>query len=214
MRRLLQPPRLRPAEEGDIERHATWFELFFDLVFALAITQLSHMVQQDASLTGMVRFVGLFVPVWWSWVIYTFYADRFDTDDVIYRFMVMLGMLGITAVATTLPRAFSTDAAAFVGCYLLVRVIPFLLYVRAARYVPLARRLASGYGTGSLLAALCWLGALFLAGTPRLLLWGCAVLIELATPLVLRRNVEQTPLSASHIVERFGAFTIIVLGEL
>jgi|SRR5581483_3523663 len=209
---LFSPPRLRSAEE-ERDRRVTWFELFFDLVFVLAVAALSRNLQHDHSAAGFVGFAGLAVPVWWSWVIYIFYADRFDTDDVVYRLAVMVGMLFVAGMAASLRTALHGGADAFVGCYLVVRAVPALLYLRAARYVPLARRLARNFGSGSLAAACLWLSSLAVSPPLRYLFWAGAVAIELALPLIVRRTVAATPMHVSHLGERFGLFTIIVLGE-
>ena len=82
--RWLQPPRLRTlAEEG--ERHASWLELFFDLVFVVAITELSHYLVTDHSAGGFLRFAALFVPVYVAWQGYTAYASRSARSSVSKR---------------------------------------------------------------------------------------------------------------------------------
>jgi low temperature requirement protein LtrA len=213
---LTKPPRLRTVSEHGTARHATWFELFFDLVFVLAIAQLAIYLEEHLTPAGFLGFAGLAVPVWWSWVVYTFYADRFDTDDVGYRLLVLLGMLSMAAMAVTIPDALGDGGAAFVAARLAVRAVPLVLYLRAGRYVPLARRLARIYGTGSGVAAVFWLASLALAPPGRFALWAVAVAVETLLPLATRRarqDVAEARLHADHIAERFGLLTIIVLGE-
>jgi hypothetical protein len=77
--RLLAPPRLRTLDDPDEERRATWLERFCALVFVVAVAQLSSALSADRSLEGFLIMCGLFVPVWWAWVGFTFYADRFET---------------------------------------------------------------------------------------------------------------------------------------
>ncbi|MEM1280946.1 MAG: low temperature requirement protein A, partial [Cyanobacteria bacterium P01_H01_bin.152] len=86
------PLRLYVGEGSDPSRHATWLELFFDLVFVLAIAQLSHLLHSDPSWVGIVGFAALFVPVWWLWIDFSYYADQFDVDRGPYR-LVMLGIM-------------------------------------------------------------------------------------------------------------------------
>ena len=112
--RLLEPPRLRTATaERDKERHATWLELFLDLVFVVAIAELGRSLAHDVTAHGFLRYLGLFVPIWWAWAGFTFYATRFDTDDLVYRVMTLLGMFGVAVLATTVPRAFAGHGNAF-----------------------------------------------------------------------------------------------------
>ena len=75
-------------------RHATWLELFYDLVFVVVIFQLAHYLEEDFTLNGFLGFLALFVPVWWSWTGAVFYATRFDTDDLGHRILVLLQMVG------------------------------------------------------------------------------------------------------------------------
>jgi low temperature requirement protein LtrA len=77
--RLLDPPRIRTLDAEEDVRRATWLELFFDLVFVVAVAQLANALSDDMTLEGFLIFGGLFIPVWWAWTGYTFYADRFDT---------------------------------------------------------------------------------------------------------------------------------------
>jgi hypothetical protein len=95
------PPRPRTTHESG-ERRATWLELFFDLVFVVAITQLSHELVVDHSTAGFLRFAALFVPVFVAWQGYTFYSTRFDTDDLALRVAYFAAMLAIAAMAVVI----------------------------------------------------------------------------------------------------------------
>ena len=95
----LVPPRLLTTEEAAGHRHATWLELFFDLVFVVAITQLSHVLVLHHSTAGFLRFAGLFVPVYVAWQGYMAYATRFDTDDLGFRGAYFAAMLAVAAMA-------------------------------------------------------------------------------------------------------------------
>ncbi len=100
----LEPPRLRTTSDPKEERHATWFELFFDLVFVAAVSQLGAALARDPSGAVFARFAALFVVIFWAWILYTLYANRFDTDDLIFRLGKSGGMLAIAAIAVNLPR--------------------------------------------------------------------------------------------------------------
>lgn len=206
--------RLRPLDSGERERHASWLELFFDLVFVLAVAQIAHVLNEHSDFAGTLKFLALFIPVWWSWVGFTFYADRFETDEAIYRILTFAAMLAVAALAVNLENAFSAAGdAPFVFCYVLVRVVLIALYIRAAYHVPLARAFCLQYVYGFSFAAGLWLISL-LAPTPiRYWIWAAALAVELLTPFLNIRNTKTTPFDQSHIPERFGLFTIIVLGE-
>jgi low temperature requirement protein LtrA len=212
--RLLRPPRLRALEEAGRERHATWTELFFDLVFVVAIAELAHLLHGDPSPGGFLRFGALFVPCWWAWVLFTFYSDRFDTDDIVHRLSMLGGMLAVVALAVNLHDAFSGGWTGFVLSYLLVRSIVLALYLRAARHVPAARAnltlLLFSYFVGGGL----WLLSLVVPPPLRYVVWAVGMTIEVTMPIVgMKLFARGAAVSASHLPERFGLFTIIVLGE-
>lgn len=206
--------RLRPLDSNERERHASWLELFFDLVFVLAVAQVAHVLNEHSDFAGTLKFLALFVPVWWSWVGFTFYADRFETDEAIYRVLTFTAMLAVAALSLNLETAFSAAGdAPFIFCYVLVRVVLIALYVRAAYHVPLARALCLQYIYGFGFAVLLWLASL-LAPTPvRYWIWAAAMILELVAPFLNIKKTQTTPFDQSHIPERFGLFTIIVLGE-
>jgi hypothetical protein len=96
---LIRPPRLQRSEtDAGKQRTATWLELFFDLAFILVVGELAVGLRDDLTLHGVLVFAGLFTSVWWAWAGFTFYANRFDTDDVVYRLAKLAAMLAITAI--------------------------------------------------------------------------------------------------------------------
>jgi low temperature requirement protein LtrA len=213
MSRLSSPPRLRTGAHAEEERHASWLELFFDLVFVIAITELGEGLSHDVSLDGFLVFLGLFVPVWWSWIGYTFYADRFESEGVPYRLAVFGGMLAVAALAVNVADVFHGHSTGFAVSYIAGRVIVIALYERARRLVPEAREICAFYATGFTIGALIWLASLATPPPLRYLLWGVGLVVELATPLVARRLIDRIPVHATHIPERFALFTMIVFGE-
>lgn len=210
---VLSRPRLRPLENTNEERHASWLELFFDLVFVLAVAQVAHHLSEHVSWSGFAHFAALFVPVWWAWVGYTFYADRFESDETVFRLFIFAGMLGITALAVNTHGAFGDAGRAFTLSYVFLRVVLIALYVRAAIYVPLARDLCVRYIAGFSIGAALWLVSAFVAPPARYWLWAAGLAFEIGAPILSWKVARRTPYDASHIPERFGLFTIIVLGE-
>jgi low temperature requirement protein LtrA len=212
---LLRPPKLRTGDglEQD-ERHATWTELFFDLVFVAAIAELGRVLFGDASLEGILRMAGLFVPVWWIWIGYTLYADRFDSDDAVFRGLMFAGMLGSGALAINVHFAAAGSSEGFAISYVCVRVVLIALYDRARRHVPEARTLVVRYMRGFSVAAALWLVSLAFQGTARYAIWAVAMAIDIGTPVTTPPRVFRAlPVHQSHLPERFGLFILIVLGE-
>ena len=136
-----QPPQLRIGEDGVTERRATWLELFFDLVFVVAIAQLAHKLNEEISLSGFFGFVALFIPVWWSWVGAAFYANRFDTDDLGHRLLTSVQMLAVAALAVNIHHGLGDSSAGFALSYAAVRFVLVVEYLRAGKHAVAARSL-------------------------------------------------------------------------
>lgn len=205
-------PRLHAAPAAE-ERHATWLELFFDLVFVFAVAELGHLLYQDLTLSGFMHFALLFLPVWWVWTWFAYYADQFDTDSLTDRLTMVVAMFGTIVFALTIHNTFHGQSAAFALAYIGLRLLLIGLYIRAARHIPEARdlctRLVSGFSVGVVL----WSVSISVPEPIRFILWGAALLIELATPPLSYITARHVPAQDSHMPERYGLFTIIVLGE-
>jgi low temperature requirement protein LtrA len=209
---FLRPPRLRTVESE--HRHASWLELFFDLVFVVAVAQVANGLADDQSALGFARFGATFLPVAWAWMGFTFYANRFDTDDLLFRAMMVAGMLAVAAMAVNAAKATTSTSAGFALSYVAVRAVLILLYVRAYLSVEEAgRQAAARFVIGFTVGALIWAASALVPEPARFWLWGAGLAVELATPPGIWRLLGPSPIHAEHIEERFGLFTIIVLGE-
>lgn len=213
MTNFLQPPRLRIGDESEEERRATWLELFYDLVFVVAVSQLAHNLTADISFSGWVGFVVLFIPIWWSWIGTTYYANRFDSDDTIRRLLVGLHMLTAAAMAINIHHGLGESSPGFAISYALGRVVLIVEYIRAGMHIPTARPLTTRYAIGFAIAAFLWLISAFIPVPWRFVLWGLGIIIDFSTPLTARQFQLKLLPHASHLPERFGLFTMIVLGE-
>lgn len=212
--RNLNRPRLRTLGPDDSERHASWLELFFDLVFVLAVAQVARILAAHSDADGFLKYVALFVPVWWAWIGFSFYADRFETEEAAYRVLMFAGMLGVIGLSLTLGGAFTaTGDVPFIICYVLVRMILVTLYVRAAYYVPLARPYCNQFIFGLSLSAVALLLSLLVEPPLRYAIWAASLALEFVTPFINITATRLIPIDRSHVPERLGLFTIIVLGE-
>jgi low temperature requirement protein LtrA len=210
----LQPPRLRIGEENEAEpRHATWLELFYDLVFVVAVSQLAHNLSKDVSITGFLGFVMLFVPVWWAWIGTTFYANRFDSDTIGRRLLMGIQMLAIAALAVNVHHGLDSSSVGFALSYAAARAVLVVEYLWTGWHILKVRKLTNYYAVGFAIAATLWLISAFVPIPFRFILWGIGLAVDFATPLTAQRLQLQLPLHLEHLPERFGLFTIIVLGE-
>jgi len=208
----IAPPRLQTMGDGG-HRTATWLELFYDLAFVVAIAILGERLIDDTTWAGLWSFLGYFALLWWLWASHTFYADRYDTDDLVYRLWAAAQMVAVLVMAASLAHGPSESTTVFAAGYAGARLVLLALYWRVYRHVSETRPLVSGYLIGFGAAAVVWLASVFVPDPARFAVWGVALAIDLATPWVVRRQQATVPLDESHLPERFGLFVILVLGE-
>lgn len=213
MDRQQSPLRLYLSSEEDRDRHATWLELFFDLVFVFAIAQLAHLLHGDPTWGGIVRFAALFVPVWWLWIDFSYYADQFDVDRGPYRLFMLGVMFGLVVMALTIHEALRGGSAEFASIYTALRLAIIFLYVQAWRFVPQSRELTARYTISFAIAFLLWLASIGAPEPTRFWLWAIALFIEISNGPITYLTIRSVPTQKSHMDERFGLFVIIVLGE-
>jgi low temperature requirement protein LtrA len=218
--RFVRPQVLRnlTPEQRSEERTSTPLELFFDLCFVVAVAALARGLHDEPNLGGALRFLGLFVPVWWSWMIFTWYATAFDNDDVPYRVTLLAAMLSMLGLAASVGEVgVEPDAAvSFVLAYVSMRLLMTGLFLRARRHVPASLRpFVSTYAAGNALGAAVWLSSLLVPEPGRYAVWAAGLFVELLGPILAVRTLSNPRVSfhPRHIAERYGLFTIIVLGE-
>ncbi len=208
----LRPPRLRTKDQEE-HRTASWLELFYDLVFVVAVAGLGHRLLVDPSWKGGLAFAGFFVPLWWAWAGYTFYADRYDTDDLAQRNLAGAQIVTVAFMAASVGGEETDSTFAFAVAFIAARSILVLMYVRARRHVPETRELVTGYIVGMCAAIAVWAISLLVPKEPRIVLWAIGLTIDFANIYRLRKIQAKVPLDVFHLPERFGLFTILVLGE-
>jgi low temperature requirement protein LtrA len=210
---LIQPIRLRTADGAEVGRKVTWLELFFDLAFVAAVAEVGSPLTADYSVAGLLRYALLFFLIWWAWLGHALYATRFDTDDLVQRLLTLAQIFGVAVMAVNADDALdSRSSAGFAAAYAALRVILVLQYLRARR-VARARAFATRSAIGVGAAAALWLLSSVTPVPLRFWMWGVALAIDLATPLVTAAYTTQVPPDTNHLPERFGLFTIIVIGE-
>lgn len=195
------------------ERRATWLELFFDIVFVAAVAEVAGSLGEHYDWAGLVRFGFLFLLIWWAWIGHTLFATRFDSDDPAQRLLTVGQMFAVAVMAVnTQADLTSREAAGFAAAYAAMRILLAVQYLRIAR-LPGPRGLGLRYGAGIGLGASLWLVSSAVPPPGRFVLWGVALALDLLTPLVAGSVVRHQPPDASHLPERFGLFTLIMLGE-
>lgn len=216
MKRSLFAPPILHLSEGENTRRVTWLELFFDVVYVAAIIELGYVLTDNVTPQGFLNFVLLFIPIWWSWVGTTLYSNRFDSDDIIHRLLTFAQIFVVTSLAINVYDGTGETFTGFALSYAVIRFILVLMYLRARYFIPQARALTERYIIGFGTAAVLWVIAAFLPAPFRWIVVALALGIDFYTALSSRAQVLQKmlPPSPHHLPERFGLFTIIVLGEL
>lgn len=205
----------RSAEED--HRGVTPLELFFDLCFAVAIAQagreLASAITDDRIGHGLASYAVIFFSVWWPWMNYSWFASGFDPDDIPFRLAAFVQIAGALVIAAGVPRAFEhQDIGIVVIGYVIVRLAFATQLIRVYRDVPEMRPMAARWCGGVLLVQLCWAFEPLLHGHPFEIVFGVLVAAELAVPFWASRS-RDIPFHPRHIVDRYGCFTLIVLGE-
>ncbi|MCG5447982.1 MULTISPECIES: low temperature requirement protein A [Micromonospora] len=208
---------MRPHRRDEPHRTATPLELFFDLCFVVAVAQaagnLHHDVSEGHLGHALSRYLMVFFAIWWSWMNFTWFASAYDTDDDLYRITTLVQIAGALIIAAGVTSAFTDgDFTVITYGYVVMRLAAVVHWSRAAIGDPAHRAAATRYAIGVTVVQLGWLLRLLLPGE-----WGIAsfVLLALADLLVpaVAERPGMTPWHPAHITERYGLFTLIVLGE-
>ncbi|MFF3430746.1 low temperature requirement protein A [Streptomyces sp. NPDC002602] len=210
------PMTARSRDES--HRAATPLELFFDLCFVVGVAQagrqLVHALAEGHVGSGITGYLFVFFGVWWAWMNFTWFASAYDVDDIPYRIATLVQISGVLVYSAGIPRAFNDNdwTVAVIG-YLVMRIALTFQWLRAAagERGP-ARRCAITYAVGLLICQAGWTALLLAPESARQWLFLVMVVAELAVPVIAEHG-HQTPWHPHHIAERYGLFTIIVLGE-
>jgi low temperature requirement protein LtrA len=219
--RIRVPMSARPIDEP--HRVSSQLELLFDLTFVVAVAavtaELAHQIAGAHALASIVPFLQVFFAIWWAWMNFTWFASSYDTDDVAYRLLTMLQMAGVLVLAAGVPAAADhSDFRAITIGYVIMRIALVAQWVRAGVEDPASRRTAFRYAAGIAVVQVGWVLRLVLLDTgalppsTQLPLFLVLAVLDLSVPRWAERT-SPTNWHPHHIAERYGLFTIILLGE-
>jgi low temperature requirement protein LtrA len=202
-------PRLSAVRrEGE---RVTPLELFFDLVFVLAITQCTALMSAHPTWSGLAQGILVLGVLWWSWVGYAWLTSVVDPEEGAVRFAIFAAMAGFLIVAIAVPHAFGSLALPFAIAYGAVRAAHIALFVLASRDDPGLRHSVVGLAVSTAISVGLLLGASFLDGLAQGALWLLALALDMAGPFFF--GSEGWRLEPGHFAERHGLIIIIALGE-
>lgn len=212
---LYRPMVARAADEE--HRASTALELFFDLCFVAAVAQAAAAMEREIAAGRIGHAVPgyalAFFAIWWAWMNFTWFASAYDTDDVPYRLLTLVQITGALVMAAGAPQALEHyDFAVITWGYVVMRLAMVSQWLRAAHSDPLRRRSCRRYAAGIFVVQVGWVLRLLLPHAAGLAVFGVLVAAELAVP-VWAEHQDMTTWHPHHIAERYGLFTLIVLGE-
>ena len=194
------------------EHQVTPLELFFDLVFVFAITQVTTLILHEPTWRGIVRGMLVLAAVWSAWTAYSWLTSAIDVDEGVVR-LVMLAATGtMLGVALAEPRAFGRDAVLFGVMYLIVRLLHVVLATVVSRAQPERRSSVLRFAPTALGSALLLVAAGFVHGNARITLWAVAIAVDYLGPAVIGMG-RGWRVAPAHFAERYGLVVLIALGE-
>ncbi|MFJ8310529.1 low temperature requirement protein A [Streptomyces sp. NPDC094147] len=212
-------PRMTARSRHEAHRASTPLELFFDLCFVVAVAQagarLVHALAEGHVGAGLAGYAAVFFAIWWAWMNFTWFASAYDTDDALYRVVTLVQITGVLILAAGVPRAFdNNDFTISVIGYVVMRLAMTSQWLRAAATCRDAaeRQVCLRYAAGIVVCQLGWVGMLFVPESARTWVFPLLALAELSVPMIAERR-HSTSWHPHHIAERYGLFTLIVLGE-
>jgi low temperature requirement protein LtrA len=210
----------RPRDDGH-EQRTTTLELFFDLVFVFAITQVSHLLLDNLTWEGVGHTVLALLVVWWAWNYTTWVTNELDPGSIVVRLMLLGLMFASLLLAVAIPDAFGDRALLFAGAYVAIQVgrHTFLTFGTATRRT-IERERSARILVWLTAAGVLWIAGALADGEERTLLWVAALAIDYCAPLVLywvpgraKLGEGTWEVGTAHFAERFQLFLIIALGE-
>jgi low temperature requirement protein LtrA len=194
-----------------LEQRVSPLELFFDLVFVFAVTQVTGLISHDPSWLRLLEGVALLGALWWAWSCYAWLENRAASDDGAVRVTMLAAMAAMLIASLAVPGAFTDDALIFGVAYLVVRVLHVGMFWLLGAGDPELRRLTARLAASMLPAAVLIVVAGLLHGVPRGTAWGLALAVDYGGLAVIGTVGWQV--QPGHFAERHGAFIIIALGE-
>jgi low temperature requirement protein LtrA len=209
IRRNSRAPRLTAVmREGE---RVTPLELFFDLVFVLALTQCTALMAAEPTWAGVAKGMAVLTVLWWAWVGYAWLTSVVDPEEGAVRIAMFVAMAAFLVAALCVPDAYGDLALELAIAYGVVRAAHIALFVLASRGESQLRRSVTGLGIGTALGVGLLVGASFADGAAQAALWILAIVLDLGEPFLF--GAEGWKLVPGHFAERHGLIIIIALGE-
>lgn len=202
----------------ELNRRATWLELFFDLIFVVAIGDVTHILNHthEGKLAPLQfwQYVLTFIPLWWIWASHTMYANRFDADDRQHRLATLVIMFLVTIISGLIDQRFSASFEVIVLCYACSKYIIATMYFVSKHRHKEGAQLTRAVGWVTLAGATISLASMLFPPPQRYVVFYLGILFDLLAFIgFLSRHLQGIPVHTEHLIERVGLLTLILLGE-
>ena len=198
-------------------RHATWLELFFDLIFVVAIGKvthtLGHLHHGHFEQEQLWTFLLLFVPLWWVWSSHTIYSNRFDTDSNLHRLATLFIMLLLIVLSARIGEELEVNYTLVIACYFGIRAIISIMYITSISNLDHRSEFSSRLGFALLVSAVVSLSSILFDPPMRYLVAYIGIFLDIMLPVFSWSKLKPLPAHTEHLVERLGLLTLILLGE-
>lgn len=201
-----------------MEKKVTWLELFYDLLFVAAVSKAGHVLLHAEhgviTFEYLMKFVLIFIPVWWAWVGQTLFINRYGQDILIHRIFLILQLLSVMVMTASLSTHFDQYYLSFFIGYIGSRAFTAIQYLTVHKSKSEHQQKAAKYlGICFLIGILISSGSLFFDSWLRYLILYAGIAVDIVLPLIGRKNLVKVPVQTHHLLERFALFTLILLGE-
>lgn len=203
----------------NIAKKVTWLELFYDLLFVAAVSKATHVLLHadhgTISLEYILKFILIFIPIWWAWVGQTLFNNRYGQDVFAHRIYMILQLFFVLIMTFSLSTDFDRYYVPFFIGYIGSRVLTAIQYLAIQK-----GEVSHQAATAKYLGTRFWIGivissaSLFFDSWVRYLILYAGIAVDVLLPIIGRRILAHTPINTHHLLERFALFTLILLGEL
>jgi len=200
------------------EKKVTWLELFYDLLFVAAVSKASHVLVhvENGSIPAeyLMKFILIFVPIWWAWVGQSVFVNRFGQDTLSHRIFLILQLFFVLIMTASLSVDFDQYFLPFLVGYIGLRAMTAIQYLSVEKKEEAHKRIAARY-----LGSRFWIGlvisafSLIFDSWIRYVVLYLGIAVDIFLPLMGRKYLVKSPINTHHLLERFSLFTLILLGE-
>lgn len=198
-------------------RHATWLELFFDLIFVTLIGVITHLMMYTHNghlkIEYVYRFPLLFIPIWWLWANHTIYSNLYDRDSKEHRVITLIIMLLMIGLSIFIEGDLDKNYIGFLIIYSVIRIIFSFMYLSSQRKHQGDGPHAKMLGIQLFVNSIIGLTGIFFTSELKYLVVYISILLDVVLPTLVGRKMEHVKIHREHLIERIGLLTIILLGE-